>query len=569
MIQEEVIALYKDGERQGEKKEIERVKNKANLDVCRQCIEKEVKGCCSPIRCKLANRSVALLTSCPKNLWTCDSIEDISQEDKDEQNKEVTEFGIEVINSTNGSVKTIPVNKVQVYFFDCHGQKMLFDCSSLELAKIAEDIYATAKEDPSILNDIGYIPGRRKPQFMPSLSPKVKKVVINVTHSCNLACRYCFVRNYYEDQVTTIDPDVAYKALIDMFGKEEQIQTGFFGGEPLLVFSTVRSIVRLVEHENKRRGFDRTRFSVTTNATRISKYVADFLKNHNFSMIVSLDGDETTHNEMRPFKDTTHNSYRETMGGLKVLRDSGYPMQRITLRSTFTGSGVDLVGRLDFLNTLVAKGLAGHCSVEPACLTESACLEVDEYLRSFDRDRMEAEFAHEYHQAAIWYVDQIKEGKKPHFHQIDKILQRVYYGIHSATECGGGKGYFGVSPDGTITACHREHGSKIGHINYGIDEELRAKWLDNRLYARNKCPKCPIRYICGGGCRMDSIVLVNDIRTPPDVVCWFKMTWFKECAWILSQLTKQQVENHVKHPNKKGKKRDEPGRTRRPTLKTG
>ena len=44
-----------------------------------------------------------------------------------------------------------------------------------------------------------------------------------------------------------------------------------------------------------------------------------------------------------------------------------------------------------------------------------------------------------------------------------------------------------VDPVGNLYGCHRESKSLIGHLDTGVDEELQAKWKDNRLYAQPDC----------------------------------------------------------------------------------
>ena len=36
-----------------------------------------------------------------------------------------------------------------------------------------------------------------------------------------------------------------------------------------------------------------------------------------------------------------------------------------------------------------------------------------------------------------------------------------------------------VDPSGKLYGCHRESKSLIGHLDTGVDEELRAKWKDS------------------------------------------------------------------------------------------
>ena len=153
-------------------------------------------------------------------------------------------------------------------------------------------------------------------------------------------------------------------------------------------------------------------------------------------------------------------------------------------------------------------------------------------------ERLIIRVSKEYHEAAEWFVSE--QGNKPTFRHYEKILEKLCWAEHKATECGAAKGYVTVSPDGTIYACHREGDTEVGHLAYGFDEEARYKWLDNRFYGK-PCIKCWARHICGGGCRYNAIHCNGDIKKPDTVGCFFMKTWIKECLWIMTQLNHAQL----------------------------
>jgi len=64
----------------------------------------------------------------------------------------------------------------------------------------------------------------------------------------------------------------------------------------------------------------------------------------------------------------------------------------------------------------------------------------------------------------------------------------------------------------------------------------RAPWLDNRLYARKGCMECWARYLCGGGCRMDSLLHLAEIHQPCPWECEFKRLLCRVALWIDREL---------------------------------
>jgi uncharacterized protein len=140
------------------------------------------------------------------------------------------------------------------------------------------------------------------------------------------------------------------------------------------------------------------------------------------------------------------------------------------------------------------------------------------------------------------------------------MLERLAGRAHAPSECGAGCGYAAVGPDGTVYACHREGPSRIGHLDSGIHEAARAAWADNRLYARRGCMECWARWLCGGGCRIDSLERSGDISVPEAASCVFKRTFAEEAVWLISELTEEELGRALMSPR--------PGRERRCAGKT-
>lgn len=142
------------------------------------------------------------------------------------------------------------------------------------------------------------------------------QIVFETTTLCNLRCEYCCYSDGYDtfDSRRGTNGNLKFetaKSLIDylviLFQQEtksnapkEPFAISFYGGEPLMNFDVVRQIVEYAE------GVDfRNRslfFTMTTNAMLLSKY-ADFLSQHKFKMLISLDGNEE------------NDSYRKTPNG--------------------------------------------------------------------------------------------------------------------------------------------------------------------------------------------------------------------------------------------------------------
>jgi uncharacterized protein len=347
------------------------------------------------------------------------------------------------------------------------------------------------------------------PEFPPARAPRLSAVCLSVTHGCNLACRYCYVRKAHscggdgDDTPAVMTREVLERA-IGLLEGSGPWRVGFFGGEPMLAWDTVRAGVALARERAAREGA-RVRFSITTNGTLVNRDRARFLAEHGFSVILSLDGPRELHDRERGHGADRSGSYDLARAGLGLLAEAGLG-GRVTLRSTFPLKTPKLRARLEHLNALADDGLAASVSVEPA------------WPGRRERPGMTS-LEGEYLDAARWAEGRLAAGKRVRYHHLQKALERVLLRHPAGTECGAGFGYVEVAPGGEIHACHKGVGGAIGRVETGISERLRAPWRENRWYGREGCSRCWARNVCGGGCRAESVEHERNVRLPWSVAC--------------------------------------------------
>ena len=441
-----------------------------------------------------------------------------------------------------GTVESNP----DIFSIDVKDKRFYIDSNSL---KVLED----DNKDGDFSNISTEIFGVNwKPSFPLYGNPIVRYMVLEITHDCNLKCDYCFVRSNYDDKgIMTFA--VAKKAIdsimLPMRQKNTELRLGFFGGEPLLNWGLIEEVVQYIDGLENCKG----RYHITTNGMLLDEKKIKFLNENNFSLIVSIDGPQDIHDRHRKNAGGT-GSWEKIINNLKMVK--GTPLaKRITLRGTFLSEeGIRLLDRVKYLNELCDEGYASAVSVEPACLVEQGC-KISE-SKDFTVETVK-DLQGEYLEVADWMISRIKEGKPARFKHLEFMVSRLLYSTPYSGECGAGKGFVSVSHDGSIFACHREAHTKIGGLDTGgIDEEKRAMWMDNRYYARDKCPQYPIRNACGGGCREEGLGKYGDIRKPYEVSCEFKYNFLRGSLWILSSIPYEILCKIFKNPF--GKKGDSP-----------
>lgn len=130
-------------------------------------------------------------------------------------------------------------------------------------------------------------------------------LVLGVTEQCNLRCRYCVYSGVYSGERLHNDQRMSEEVALRGVDQFIQRNTGrdplpisFFGGEPLTEFDLIQRVVAYAKERYPQRRFQ---FAMTTNATRLTGPVADYLRRERFSIGVSLDGPQAVHDTNRVF----------------------------------------------------------------------------------------------------------------------------------------------------------------------------------------------------------------------------------------------------------------------------
>lgn len=158
------------------------------------------------------------------------------------------------------------------------------------------------------------------------------QIVFEVTDACNLRCKYCGYGGLYEGYDKREDKFMAFevsKSILDYLfniwksncsrGICNPVTIGFYGGEPLLNMPLVRDIVDYVGRQGEmgKKFF----FNMTTNAMLLDRYV-DYLVEHEFRLLISLDGDK----EGQGYRVDANgnNSFDRVISNIKLLQTK-YP----------------------------------------------------------------------------------------------------------------------------------------------------------------------------------------------------------------------------------------------------
>lgn len=159
-----------------------------------------------------------------------------------------------------------------------------------------------------------------------------------VSLRCEHSCPYCQVSRQSDDRVAfDMSQETAAKGLDLVFrSPSPALKIEFQGGEPLLAFSLIKTIVAAAEERNQTAQRN-LQFVITTNLALLSDEVLEFCKAHGILISTSLDGPADLHNKNRPRPG--RDSYERTVAGIakvrEVLGPDGVSALMTTTRASF------------------------------------------------------------------------------------------------------------------------------------------------------------------------------------------------------------------------------------------
>lgn len=308
-------------------------------------------------------------------------------------------------------------------------------------------------------------------------------MTLNLIHSCNLRCDYCFKSIEFRRDTKSMPSHTAVKAadlFIDQLTGHGQII--FTGGEPLLCFETIADVVRAVQRLEAP-----VSFLIKTNATLLTTETRRYLAGAGFTFQVSVDGPQAVHNRHR--KDANcRGSFDLTMQGLRGLL-ADVPRERVRLHGTVTHETVHGIGEsLGFLHSLGARS----ATIKPVMDNASAM--------ALDPDDQEIYAREVFRQAQL----NVMRGQSPGQDgdpQTDGI-------------CGIGLWHIAVDVDGSVYPCYRLSGIeayRMGHVDRGLTGEVPAELME--LYdweEPGQCGTCTRRILCSRGCYAERLLVPRE-----------------------------------------------------------
>lgn len=332
----------------------------------------------------------------------------------------------------------------------------------------------------------------------PLTAPPVHAVSLAVAQKCNLGCSYCYAgQGEFGGKARNMDDTVARQSVDWLLGQAApggKVNIAFMGGEPLANRAVLQSTTLYAAERAAALGVD-CRFSLTTNGTLLTEADADFFETHGFAVTVSLDGAPAQHNRLRAFKGGK-GSFEHIVERLQPLLQRQRRMQ-VSCRVTVTPFNLDLPSILD---RFISMGFHS-VGFSPLLRAVNGRAEMGEHDLA---EMLQAMIA-----CGLAFEQAVIAGRRYPFLNMVNALRELQRGSHRPYPCGAGAGYFGVSAEGQLSACHRFVGDEagaMGSLTTGVAHERQVQWLTERhVHRQSPCGDCWARYLCGGGCHHEVI----------------------------------------------------------------
>jgi uncharacterized protein len=331
------------------------------------------------------------------------------------------------------------------------------------------------------------------------------ELTLVLTHACNLGCPYCYMGQKFGRRMPKEIGEKSMRWGFDQLHEGDEIQMGYFGGEPLMAFDLLQHF-HLRAEELAREKKVKLVGSCTTNATLLTKERMSWMVEHGVVIAVSLDGIKEAHDATRPFVNGS-SSHEAVLRGLKIALEQA-PLTEVI------------------------------CVIDPANVKhmhESALFILEQGVRvlslsmnysgNWDEESL-AVYEQQLERVGDEFERRFRAGSDIYIASIDaKIVGRLKQGLKDCDRCSFGVGEIAVAPSGNLYPCERLVGEdndprfQIGHIDTGLNRPKIGAINARRTTLDPMCAQCEIRDRCMNTCGCSNMMSSGDEATPGAALC--------------------------------------------------
>lgn len=342
---------------------------------------------------------------------------------------------------------------------------------------------------------------------------KVCQVVLRYTKSCNLSCSYCYAHTDLKPPTSMSNETVLY--IIRKFSEsypEKIINLSFHGGEPLLRYNKLVPLVKEIRQIS-----ENIKMYIQTNGTLVTKEIADFLKEEDFNVGISIDGFDADSNSHR-CQLNGNSSLKQSLIGLDHLLVAGISPGMFTVVTAANQQKL-----LDHFDFYVKKGVKKF-NFSPILHTGKAAdenygINIDDLIETNLKLIEKINLINSKCNNIEDYVSEMNISNL-----LNNLSSLNIYNLCTLSPCGAGRTMLGFDIDGSFYSCDYFIGNsefKIGNI-YEVDDIKNSinkslstqKLLKRGIDSIEECRICTWKNVCTSHCASDSYFNHNTLYKP-------------------------------------------------------
>ena len=337
---------------------------------------------------------------------------------------------------------------------------------------------------------------------------------LQMVHICNLNCSYCYLG---QKNGKKLSMEIIDRALIIAINeakkqKDKTLETYFIGGEPLLAFEEIKKVVpqicTLCDQNNLK-----ATFSITTNATLLTKEIMDFMIQYHFDVKVSMDGDRKSHDLNR--------TYYSGEGSFQTIID------RLSLKDDYE----QRTGKSMHVAQVVTPNNVGYLFENFKFLHEDLDFqfietEMNGYVKWSKEDKQV--LYEQIRKTMLYYMKKIQA--EPYFiWDLMSRLAKNYINDVSFYNCRVAVHSLFVNVNGVYYSCQECSGMELGSCK---ENDLRVDKIREMISIKEtrntECLNCKYLKHCSvRGCIVENYNINNDIYKPVEISCYVTKVFMK------------------------------------------
>ena len=308
---------------------------------------------------------------------------------------------------------------------------------------------------------------------------------INPTLDCNFKCWYCYENHVHLSKMNqeTLESTKKFMRKIITRREIESFELGFFGGEPLLYFSSIAEVLISHAADLCKSSGKNLNIHFTSNGALLNNRIIEYLAQYNCGFQITLDGGEKFHDQTRYFKNKR--------GSFDIIVKNIIEL---------VNAKINVIVRINYTNTNID-------SVE-------SILEIFKEVPDLTKQYLKFDFQRVWQTKTSCY--DLTEQKIANIRQKfrnQKFQVLANYIPHDAMDsCYGDKvNHVLINYNGDVYGCTARDFSTENRIGVltGFGDIMYHKDI---LHKRNSaklskliCDSCRIAPLCGGGCKQKSL----------------------------------------------------------------